>query len=154
MKHFHILPIVRPEVHMTVSMKSAVFWDMILCTPVKVCWHFRGPCCRHHQGRHTPWKWGYTPTRVPAIIPYKTAVIICISRHYKLIVPINLVSAHKNSDYNTKCPAYWNYDKHNDTRLLTVCEYGGFLFKSWPQTNCTNILLNKFQKFFLHVKMW
>jgi len=31
-------------------MKITTFWVMIVCSLVKVYWHFRGNCCLHHQG--------------------------------------------------------------------------------------------------------
>jgi hypothetical protein len=32
------------------SMKTTVFWDIVLCSLVEVYWRFRGACCLHHQG--------------------------------------------------------------------------------------------------------
>jgi len=32
-------------------MRVAVFWDVILCSLVEVCWHSRGMCCLLYQGR-------------------------------------------------------------------------------------------------------
>lgn len=32
-------------------MRIAVFWDVILCSLVEVCWSCRGMCCLHPQGR-------------------------------------------------------------------------------------------------------
>jgi hypothetical protein len=35
---------------MAVSMKMAVFWVVALCRLLRVCQHFRGLYCLHHQG--------------------------------------------------------------------------------------------------------
>jgi hypothetical protein len=42
------------EVLTAVSTKMAVAWDVAPCSLVQVHQCFRGPCCLHHQGPHSP----------------------------------------------------------------------------------------------------
>jgi hypothetical protein len=39
------------EVFMVVVMKSSVIWYVMLCSPLKVSWCFRGMCCLSLQGQ-------------------------------------------------------------------------------------------------------
>jgi hypothetical protein len=43
--------VVRSEVLTAVVMKSTVFWDIMLCSLLKVSRHFEGTYCLHLQGR-------------------------------------------------------------------------------------------------------
>jgi hypothetical protein len=40
---------VKFEVLIAVTMKNAVFWDMIPCSHIEIYWHIRGTCCCHLQ---------------------------------------------------------------------------------------------------------
>jgi len=35
---------------MVMTMKITVFWDAMVCSFVKIHWHFRGPQCLHWRG--------------------------------------------------------------------------------------------------------
>jgi hypothetical protein len=50
-KHIHTSLLVGFEVLTTVLMKSTIFWDIMLCSPLKVNQHFRGTYHLHLQGR-------------------------------------------------------------------------------------------------------
>jgi hypothetical protein len=38
-----------------VIMKISVFWDIVLCNPLKIYWRFRGTCLLHLQGFRISW---------------------------------------------------------------------------------------------------
>jgi hypothetical protein len=44
-----------PTLHSVTSEKTVIFWDITLCNPLEVNWHFRGTFHLRHQGRRISW---------------------------------------------------------------------------------------------------
>jgi hypothetical protein len=94
------------EVLTAVFMKSSIFWDVTLCSPLKVNRRFGGTCRLHHQGqrinRATSMKAGGKQSLPPAgykhYLRVKFEVMsdsfqvkrICISRHYNACWPLSV----------------------------------------------------------------
>jgi hypothetical protein len=48
-KEYKIYNDVRFEVFAMVTVRRSFFWDIMLCSPLKVGWHFIGKCCHYFQ---------------------------------------------------------------------------------------------------------
>jgi hypothetical protein len=96
------------EVLAAMVMKSHIFWDILLCSPLKVNWYFWGTCCLYLQGQRI----SQARHQYEAGSKQRSASDTGIYSHHHNLSILTLLSNHalifKVSSLYVSCPASLN----------------------------------------------